>query len=293
EVITYSLTDLPTLQKVLPPEELASAPPLRVANPMSREFEYARTTLRGSLLKTLASNARSAGHALIALYEVARTYQPRGDDLPEEVETICGVLSGQKPDRWGQPSGEAAGFYDAKAHLDRLLAELRLPAEYSDAVDHAYLPGRTAEVSIEGQHLGTVGQVHPRVAASFDIKQEVAMFELDLEALLPHVPEAVHYQQVSPYPSVEEDLAIIVDEDVPAGQIIKLIKASNLLRSVSIFDVYTGSQVGKGKRSLAFSLSFQSPERTLSDAEVAKERARIVERLRRELGAELRGVPGR
>jgi len=87
---------------------------------------------------------------------------------------------------------------------------------------------------------------------------------------------------------VDEDLAIIVDDDVPAGQVIRLIKASNLVCSASIFDVYTGPQVGKRKKSLAFSLSFQSPERTLSDAEVAKERARIVERLRRELGAELR-----
>lgn len=288
EIITYSLTDLPTLQKVLPPEDLATAP-LRVANPMSRDFEYARTTLRGSLLKTLAGNTSSAGSALIAFFEVSRIYQPRGDDLPEEVETICAVLSGQKPDRWGQPSGEPAGFYDAKAHLDHLLGELRLSAEYGEAVDHAYLPGRTAEVSIGGHRLGTVGQVHPRVAASFEVKQDVAMFELDLEALLPHVPEAVHYRPVSPYPSVEEDLAIIVDDDVPAGQVIRLIKASNLVRSVSIFDIYTGPQVGTAKKSLAFSLSFQSPERTLSDAEVAKERARIVERLKRELGAELRG----
>ncbi|HLC27856.1 MAG TPA: phenylalanine--tRNA ligase subunit beta, partial [Dehalococcoidia bacterium] len=289
EIITYSLTDLPTLKKVLPPEELATLPPLRVANPMSRDFQYARTTLRGSLLKTLAGNTGSVGSALIALFEVSRIYQPRGDDLPEEVETICGVLSGQKPDRWGQPSGEAAGFYDAKAHLDHLLTELRLPAEYGEAVDHAYLPGRTAEVSIGGRRLGTVGQVHPRVAASFEIKQDVAMFELDLEALLPHVPEAAHYRPVSPYPSVDEDLAIIVDDNVPAGQVIRLIKASKLVCSVSIFDVYTGPQVGKGKKSLAFSLSFQSPERTLSDAEVARERARIVERLKRELGAELRG----
>jgi phenylalanyl-tRNA synthetase beta chain len=150
------------------------------------------------------------------------------------------------------------------------------------------LPGRTAEVIIDGRRIGLVGQLHPRVAAHFDIKQEVVAFELELDALLPHVSETVHYRPVSPYPSVEEDIAVIVDEDVAAARVIGLIRESRLVRSITIFDVYTGAQVGKGKKSLAFSISFQSDEKTLSDAEVAKERARIVDRLRRELGSELR-----
>ena len=288
EVITYSLTDLPTLQKVVPREDLKVTPPLHVANPMSREFEYARTTLRGSILATLAKNARFGASGPVALFEVARVYLPRQDELPHEVETVCAAISGRKPDRWGRPSGDQAGFYDAKAHLDHLLSGLRVSAEYDEAVDEAFLPGRTADVSVNGTRIGLVGQVHPRVVASFDIKQDVAMFELDLDALLPHVPEAVHYEPVSPYPSVEEDLAIIVDEDVPSAQAIKLIESSDLVRSIAVFDVYTGPPVPKRKKSLAFSVSFQSAERTLADAEVAKERGRIVERLRQELGAELR-----
>jgi len=288
EVITYSLTDLPTLQRVLPPEELATSPPLHIANPMSHEFEYGRTTLRGSILATLAKNLRLAGGRLVSLYEIARVYLPRDGDLPQEIESVCVAISGHKPDRWGQQSGEAAGFYDAKAHLDHLLGSLRVSAEYRQSVDFAYLPGRTAEVVIEGTRVGLVGQVHPRVAAAFDLKQDVAIVELDLQALLPHVPETMHYEPVSPYPLVEEDLAIIVEDAVPAGEAIKLIETSDLVRSVSIFDVYAGPPVPRGKKSLAFSISFQSPERTLSDADVAEERERIVERLRRELGAELR-----
>ncbi len=288
EVITYSLTDLPTLQKVLPPEELEISPPLHVANPMSREFEYARTTLRGSALEALSKNARTTGGGLVALFETSRVYLARPDDLPQEVETVCAVVSGRKPDRWGQPTGDPAGFYEARAHLDRLLAELRVSAEYREAVDYAYPPGHTAEVSVNGTRIGLVGRVHPRVVSSFDIKQDTAMFELDLEALLPHMPEAVHFRPVSQYPSVEEDLAIIVDADVPAGRAIKLIERSDLMRSASVFDVYDGPPVPKGKKSLAFSISYQSDNRTLSDAEVVKERERIIERLRRELGAELR-----
>ena len=288
EVITYSLTDLPTLQKVLPPEELATTPPLRVANPMSREFEYARTTLRGSILQTLTKHIRVSGGRLVTVFEAGRVYLRNDNDLPHEVETVCAALSGRKPDRWGQPTGKPADFFEAKAHLEHVLADLRVAGEYREAVEHPFLSGRTAEVAINGRRVGLVGELHPQVAASFEIKQDVAMFELDLEALSPHVPGTIHYEPVSPYPSVEEDLAIIVDEEVPADRAMSVIESSNLVRSVSIFDVYTGPPVPKGKKSLAFSISFQSGDRTLTDEDVAKERKRIVERLGRELGATLR-----
>ena len=288
EVITYSLTDLPTLQKVLPKEDLEITPPLRVANPMSREYEYARTTLRGSMLQTLARNTRISGGDLLALFEIAHTYQPREDELPHEVETVCAAISGRKEGWWRNPSPEPAGFYDAKACIDALLAALHLRADYREAVDYACLPGRAAEVWINGARIGLVGQVHPRVAASFEIKNDVAIFEVDLEALLPHLPETIHYEPVSPYPSVEESLAVVVDQDVHAAEVIRLIESSKLVHSVSVLTVYTGPPIPKGKKSLAFSVSYQSGERTLSDADVAKERARIVERLKRELNAELR-----
>ena len=290
EVITYSLTDLPTLQKVLPPEELATTPPLRVANPMSREFEYARTTLRGSILQTLTKHIRASGGRLVTTFEAGRVYLRNDNDLPHEVETVCAALSGRKPDRWGQPTGEPAGFFEAKAHLEHVLADLRVAAEYREVVEHPFLSGRTAEVTIAGRRVGLVGELHPRVAASFEVKQDIAIFELDLEALLPHVPVTIHYEPVSPYPSVKEDLAIIVDEEVPAGRAMSVIESSNLVRSVSIFDVYTGLPVPKGRKSLAFSISFQSGDRTLTDEDVAEERKRIVERLGRELGATLRAL---
>ncbi len=287
EVINYSLTDIETLAKVLDPEELASNRPLRVANPMSREYEYARTTLRHSVLKSLASNA-PGNPGLIALFEAGRAYIPRLDDLPHEIETVCGAVAGRKPGRWGQPTGESAGFYEAKALVERLLSDLRVDGQYEDAVDYAFLPGRTAAVMIAGRRVGLVGQVHPRVVAAFDIKADVAMFELDIEALLPHVAKTVHYRPVPPYPSVEQDLAVIVDSDVPAARIRALIESFPLVRTVSIFDVYAGPPIPVGRKSIAFSVSFQSDKKTLEDKDVARERDRIVARLRQELSAELR-----
>lgn len=288
EVITYSLTDMESLERVLSREDLAITPPLRVANPLSRQYEYARTTLRHALLQTLAANI-GGKQDLLALYEVARVYIPRNGDLPHEVETLCGVISGRRPDRWGQPSGDPADFYDAKGALDYLFGELRLAAEYREATEFAYLPGRTAAVFVGDARVGLVGQVHPDVAASFDIGRDVVMFEVDIEALLPHVSPVVRYQPISHYPAVEEDLAVVVGADVPAGKVRELIRGFPLVADARIFDVYTGDPVPPGKKSLAFSVSYQAPDRTLTEADVAKQRARIVERLRRELDAELRG----
>jgi phenylalanyl-tRNA synthetase beta chain len=288
EVITYSMTDLDSLAKVLPREELAINQPLKLANPLSRQWEYGRTTLRYALLGTLSANIRGS-QELLSLFETSRVYIPRDGDLPHEVETLCGVLSGRAADRWGRPTGDYTGFFEAKARLDALFGALRVRAEYREAHDFAYLPGRTAEVFVDGMAIGLVGQVHPRVCGEFDIDRDAAMFELNLEALLPHVPGVPHYEPISPYPPVEEDLAIIVAQDVPAAKVLELIRAFPLVADAGVFDVYTGDPIPRGKKSLAFSITYQSPEKTLSDADVAKQRGRIVERLRRELGAEPRG----
>ncbi len=287
EVITYSLADLDTLRKVVDPASLSAAPPLRVANPMSRDFECLRVTLRHALLRTLANNA-AAKPGLIALFEAARVYVPRPDDLPHEVEMVCGVVSGRKPDRWGQPTGEPAGFYDAKAFVERLLSALHVGATFEPVTEFAFLPGRTAAIAAGGRRIGIVGQVHPKVAADFDLESDVAMFEMDLEALLPAVAPIVHFRPVPAYPSVEQDLAIVVDENVPAARALDIIRGFSLVRSASIFDVYTGPPIPPGRKSIAFSISFGSEKRTLEDKDVGKERERIIARLRHELNAELR-----
>jgi phenylalanyl-tRNA synthetase beta chain len=287
EVITYSLTDTESLAKVLSPEEVAARPPLRVANPMSRQQEYLRTTLRASLLETMAANLRHRQTGMVALFETARLYLPRPDDLPQEVECLAGVVSGARPDRWGHP-GESVDFFDAKAYLDLVFDRLSLTPAYDDCEDFALLPGRSAEVRLDGERLALVGQVHPRVTTAFDIEQDVFLFELDLEALLPHTGKPQTYQPLSRFPAVEEDIAVVVDEGVPAGQVQGIIESSSLVQRAVLFDVYTGPPVPRGKKSLAYSMAYQSLEHTLTDAEVQRERRRILERLSRQVGAELR-----
>jgi phenylalanyl-tRNA synthetase beta chain len=288
EVIAYSLTNLESLAKVLPAEELSQHPPLRVANPLSHQQEYLRTTLRSSLLETLASNLRHR-QGRIALFEAARVYLPRPEDLPAEVDSLAGVVTGDRPDRWGQPKGEPVDLYDAKAYLDFLFDRLGLTVTYHDGEDFALVPGRTAEVRLDGQTVGLVGQVHPRVAAAFDLEQDVYLFEVNLEALVPHVGRPRVHQPLSRFPAVEEDIAIVVDEGVTAAEVQAIIESFPLVQRAALFDIYTGTPVPAGKKSLAYSIAYQSPEHTLSDTEVNRERRRILERLSRQVGAVLRG----
>jgi phenylalanyl-tRNA synthetase beta chain len=286
EVITYSLTNLETLGKVLAPQELKQNPPLRVANPMNQQQEYLRTTLKASLLSTLASNLRHREER-IALFEMANIFLPRGEELPQERPILTGVLTGSRTDRWGQ-AGDPTDLYDAKAYLEFLFDRLGLTASYHDGEDFILAPGRTAEVRIDSKKVGLVGQVHPRVAAAFDIEQDVHLFEVDLEELLPHVGGPRRYQPLSRYPAVEEDLAIVVEEGVQAAQVQAVIESFPLVQRAILFDVYTGPPVPEGKKSLAYSIGYQSFEHTLTDAEVNRERKRIVGRLAQELGAVLR-----
>src|SRR5581483_1761383 len=300
EIITYALTTLEALAKVMPREELATYPPLRVVNPISAEHEYLRPTLRASALQTLAANLRFE-KGPIALFETARVYlrpderlpesgRPAGEEaLPEEREVVCAVVSGMRPDRWGRPGDEPLDFFDAKAYLHDLLDGLGVEAEYAAAVEHGFAAGRTAEVRAGGARIGVIGQVHPAVAGEFEIEQDAYLFELVLDDVLPLARRRKQMHDVSRFPAVEQDLALIVDAALPAAALQRVIEAAPLVRRAQVFDVYTGDQVPAGKKSVAFAVDWQSDTHTLTDEEVAEAQRKLVRRLEREFGAVLRG----
>ncbi len=299
EVISYSLTTMEALQRVVPKEDLAIYPPFRMLNPITSDHEYLRPTLRASLLQTLASNLRYQ-FGEIAIFETARTYQrpderlpqsgrPFGEEmLPLEAEHVAGVVSGRRPDRWGRPGDERVDFFDAKAYVDDLLQGLGVDAEYVAVSEFAMVPGRTAEIRANGERIGVLGQVHPDVAAAFEVEQEVFLFDLTLDALLPAARGVRKASPISRFPAVEQDLALIVDRDVASGDMLRIIEAASLVRDARVFDVYAGDQVSAGKKSVAFSVAYQSDDHTLTDEEVAKAQRKLLERLRREFNAELR-----
>ena len=290
EVITYSLTTLEAIQRVISPEALAAGPPLGVANPMSSEHEWLRPSLRASLLRTLAANQRQREGSL-ALYEVARVYLSQGQDLPREPEHAAGVVSGRRLDRWGHVTEEELDFFDAKGYLEHLFARLGVTPAFEEGEEYALVPGRTARIMLGERAVGVLGQVDPRVAAGFDIDGDVFLFELVLDEVLAVLSgrEAHRYEPVPRFPPVVQDLAVVMDEAVTAAQVQSIIEAAALVRRAQLFDVYTGEPVPAGKKSLAFSVTYQSPDHTLTDEEVARAHRGIVERLKRQLGAALRG----
>jgi phenylalanyl-tRNA synthetase beta chain len=255
---------------------------------MSAELEYLRTSLRVSLLETLAANLRHC-EGEVSIFEAARVYLRRGDELPDEREYLAAAISGRREDRWGRPGEESVDFYDAKGYLEGLFDGLGLEASLTAGESFALVPGRTAEVRIDDRVVGVVGQVHPRVAAAFDIAQDAYLFEVILDELLPLVGGPRHYEPISRFPPVVQDIAVVLDEGVAAGRVQAIIEQARLVRRARLFDVYAGEQVGKGKKSLAFSVTYQSPDHTLTDEEVARAQRGIIGRLKQEVSATLRG----
>ena len=290
EVISYSLTTGETLARVRPAAELEANAPLQLRNTLSSEHEVLRTSLRHSLIETVDRNLR-AGADEITIFEAGRIYAPRrGADgpLPDEREVVAGALCGADRDRWGSPLERALGFFDAKGVLDELGERLGVAFEYEPHEEHGLLAGRCARVAVGGTAVGTLGEVHPDTLEAFGVEQPVALFELDLAALLVASPGRRSAEPVPRFPAVEQDVALVVDEGVPAGALQALIEQSRLVAEARVFDVYRGEQLPAGKKSIAFAIRYQAPDRTLTSEDANREQARILQRLEREHGAEQR-----
>jgi len=293
EVITYSLVDMED-EGMMWPQGAPHDPGeyLRVHNPLSAERAYLRKTLLPSLLRTTRENLRFLDR--VAMFEISAVYIPvEGQTLPDEPRRLGIVMTGPREARtWlGGQDRAPTGFYDLKGVVEALLAGLGLVGTFEPSQHPAFHPGQGAQVSVGGRAIGTLGELHPLVREAFDLPaQPVCALEFDLDGLLEGWGAPRTMASISVHPPVYEDLAVVVEENVPAVRVRDLIAQAGapLVRSVVLFDVYQGEQVGTGRKSLAYRLTYQADDRTLSDQEVTKLRARIVRRLEQELGAVLR-----
>ncbi|MBC8262997.1 MAG: phenylalanine--tRNA ligase subunit beta, partial [Anaerolineales bacterium] len=294
EVITYSLVTIEEEGKLRPqgpPPDPADV--LHLRNPLSSERTTLRQTLLPSLLHTVRKNLRFLDR--VAIFEIGAAYLPvPGQTLPDEPRRLGVVMTGPREERsWlaGQDL-EHMGFYDLKGVVETLLSGLGLAGTFEPGQHTAFYPGRCAQVSVDDDVVGVLGELHPRVRASFGLpEQPVCALEFDLDKLLAGWGAEHTMMPISVHPPVYEDIALVVDETVTAEQMEQAIRAAGgrLLRDVRLFDLYRGAPVPAGQKSLAYALTFQSDSKTLQDAEVAKLRQRIVRRLEEELGAVLRG----
>jgi len=287
EALTYSLTGLEMLNKLLPEPHPLEPMPIRVANPMTADQEYLRPNLRANLLAALTANRRHEEEG-IRLFEVGKIFLPRHGDLPEEREVLCGVMSGTRFEESWHSRNELIDFYDARGVVEGLLSQLGVDAGFEESDDEGLHPNKQAALVVAGDRLGVVGEVHPKVSQAFEISEPVYLFEVDLAALLPFAVGHRAFQPIPRFPAVVRDLALIVDAGITHQKVEDIIKSFSLVAEVKIFDVYSGEQVPTGKKSLAYRIVFQSPTHTLTDEEVDKVQQKILDRLSKELGATLR-----
>jgi phenylalanyl-tRNA synthetase beta chain len=295
EVINYSLVNVEE-EGQLWSVDTSAAPSeyLRVINPLSAERAYLRQTLLPSLLNTTHENLRFLDR--VSVFEIGAVYLPVADQtLPDEPRRLGIVMTGpREPEAWmaGQDRSPM-DFYDLKGVVEALLAGLGLSGTFEPGHHPALHPGRCAQVRVEDNVVGVMGELHPQVQEAFELPegQPVCTLEFNLDELLAAWGAPRTMTPISVHPPVYEDLAVVVDESTTEAMVRDLITqtGSPLVRSVMLFDIYRGKQVGDGKKSLAYRLIYQADDRTLTDKEVANLRNKIVRRLERELDAALRG----
>ena len=297
-------TALAAINRALVP---LTVPPIKVANPLSAEMDSLRTTAMISLLETLAANLKNLDSD-VCIFEVGRIYLPREDDLPLERRVLTAATGQWRTGpAWG--SREELDFFDLKGAVEALLARMGIvEVAWLPAVHPTFHPGRTAVIEVAdpsvpakrgrrslkkaapGIPVGILGEVQHEVREHFGIDERCYLVSLDFDQLVALASEARSCQPVSRFPPVVQDIAIVVDEDVPAAWAEALIRqvGKGLVVGVELFDRYEGPQILPGKVSLAYHITYQATDRTLTDEAVARVHTRIEKRLAKELGAVLR-----
>jgi phenylalanyl-tRNA synthetase beta chain len=262
---------------------------VRVANPVSEEAAYLRTSLLPGLLRA-ASLSKGLRRPRVRLFEVGSVMRA-GEPDPIEEEAVAVLLAGPAEEEWPGERRERDAL-DAVGILEHLMDALAVEgwALQEEAAGPPYHPGRSAAVTVRGERVGEVGELHPRASAGFDLDGRVAALELRTAPLLEAASPRVLHRRLSRFPPVRRDLAFTVPQGVSAGRVRALLAdtAGELLDRALLFDVYEGDPLPAGTRSLAFAVDFRAPDRTLTDEEVAEVVREIAVRLADDLGAELR-----
>lgn len=283
EVITYSFVD-PALQQRLDPQRT----PVALQNPIASDMAVLRTTLWCGLIQTLLHN-QNRRQTRQKLFESGLNFIVQDTELSQE-NYIAGAATGSAhPEQWGLPA-RPVDFYDIKSDIEALLALSGAPDTFSfDAHGHPALhPGQSARITRHGKAIGWVGALHPQIQRELGLNERVYLFEIQLAALQQgQVPQ---FRELSKFPAIQRDIAVIVDQSVPAEALCKAVAqvAPELIRELRLFDTYQGKGIDLGKKSLALGLTLQAPSRTLTDHEADALIERVVQRLYNEFSATLR-----
>ncbi|NLX11866.1 MAG: phenylalanine--tRNA ligase subunit beta [Chloroflexi bacterium] len=300
EIVTYRLTT-PEREALLTPagqkSDWPDAPYVTLANPISADKSVMRHTLLAGLLEVAAANARHTTRQ--RLFEIGNIYLPQnGQPLPDEPVHLGILLTGPRdvPGWQGQPDTGVMDFFDLKGVIEALLGDLRIEGKVRfEPTEHSsFHPGRVAQLKIGRRTVGVLGEVHPLVRQAYgfglDLARPILAAELDLAALTADIQTLRDIAAVPAQPGIYQDIALVVDADVPAAEVHRVIleAGGDQLESATLFDVYQGDPIPAGKKSLAYALIYRAPDRTLTDKEVAKTHEKIARAAQKRLGATLR-----
>lgn len=288
QATTYSLTNSTKATQYA----LEARKPIQLSMPMSEEHSQLRLSILPQLLDVVKYNVARQIDS-VAVYELGAVFLANGENvLPQEREHLAGAITGLWHEHAWQGEKKPVDFFVMKGIVEGVFAQLGLTekVEYRQAQLDGMHPGRTADILLSGKIIGFIGQVHPTVEKELDLK-ETYVFELNLEAVIAEEVAPLQYEAIPRYPSITRDIALVVDKAKEAGELQNIIVAAGgkLLKDIHVFDLYEGERMEPGKKSLAFSLKYFDPEKTLTDEEVTKVHDKVLADLKEHAGAVLRG----
>jgi len=293
EVATYRMTTPEREARRFPPSAPGDDRPyIQLANPIASDRTVMRHSLIASVLEVVERNVRMRER--IALFEMGPVYlAAEGELLPDEPLYLAVALTGPRDlPAWQAADTSPMDFYDLKGILSDLFEGLHLEGVRWEPADHpTFHPGKSAQIFLGERQVGVMGELHPLVAGQYELPATpVLLAEVNVQTLIEAIPERYTIRPVPIFPPVLEDLALVVDEALPAARVEEAIRQAGgkAVTDIRLFDIYRGGQIGPGKKSLAYSLTYQAADRTLTDSDAAQIRQRIVRRLEQDLGAKLR-----
>ncbi|ACL69321.1 phenylalanine--tRNA ligase subunit beta [Halothermothrix orenii] len=290
EVITFSLTGKKVYDDLDIPEDSSLRNWVKVKNPLNEALSILRTSLLPSIIEVLSNNAKRQVETM-SVYELGKIFtRIKEKKRPEERVVLAGGCMGKTDDPW---KTGAPDFFYLKGVVVDYLRELGLDGlDFTPSKLPFLHPGRTAEIYYRDTRIGIMGELMPDIADRFNLRSGTAVFQLDFETIVEEADLDRQYEQLPRYPAVERDMAVVVENEVFAGSLLKLIRENGgkLLKKAGLFDLYQGKQIPEGYKSLAFKLVFQAHDRTLTDDEVNEVFNSIMDQLKDKFGAEIRGV---
>ncbi|MBR3457284.1 MAG: phenylalanine--tRNA ligase subunit beta [Selenomonadaceae bacterium] len=293
EELSFSFTHPSMFDKLRVPKDSSLRKAIEIMNPLTDEYPLVRTTLLSSIMENTVRNF-SRKNEDIQLFEIAPVFYPKAlpvTEQPVEVMKLAGIMTGRRNSiAWNQ-GNEMVDFYDIKGVVETLFECLSISKYTVEAGEHYMMhPGKTAVFRKGKEVIATIGEVHPAVADAFGIKQKMYVFEMDIDTLMKYTARNFHFGALPKYPAISRDLAMLVDAGVNAGDVEQVIEKNGgkYFKKVTLFDVYTGKQIADGKKSLAFTMQFQSNTKTLTDEEADEAFQNILKAVEKNFQAELR-----